>query len=60
MPPLDEVREQIEVDWSAMQIQTAVKGLAADLGQRRAAEIRLSSDAADRLALLTTGDFDHE
>jgi peptidyl-prolyl cis-trans isomerase C len=60
LPPLDEVREQVEVDWNAMQIQTAVKGLAADLGQRRAAEIRLSSDAANRLALLTTGDFDHE
>ena len=60
LPPLDEVREQIEADWSAMQIQTAVKELAADLGQRRAAEIRLSSDAANRLALLTTGDFDHE
>ena len=60
LPPLDEVREQVEADWNAMQIQTAVKGLAADLGQRRAAEIRLSSDAANRLALLTTGDFDHE
>lgn len=60
LPPLDEVRKQVEVDWNAMQTQAAVKGLAADLGQRRAAEIRLSSDAANRLALLTTGDFDHE
>ena len=60
LPPLDEVREQVEADWNAMQIQTAVKGLAADLGQRRAAEIRLSPDAGNRLALLASGDLDGE
>ena len=60
LPPLAEVKEQVEADWNAMQIQTAVKALAADLRQRRADEIRLSPDAANRLALLANGDFDVE
>ena len=60
LPPLAEVKEQVEADWNAMQIQTAVKALAADLRQRRADEIRLSPDAANRLALLASGDFDVE
>jgi len=60
LPPLAEVKEQVEADWNAMQIQTAVKALAADLRQRRADEIRLSPDAANRLALSANGDFDVE
>jgi peptidyl-prolyl cis-trans isomerase C len=60
LPPLIEVQERVEADWSAMQIQTAVKGLAADLRQRHAAQIRLRPDAAERLALIASGDFDSE
>ena len=58
LPPLAEVREQVEADWSALQIQTAVKGLAADLLQRRADQIRYRPDAAARLALIARGGFD--
>ena len=53
LPPLDEVREQVEADWTAAQVQAAVKALAASLRQRRAAEIRFSPDAV-ALALLAT------
>ena len=58
LPPLAEVREQVEADWTALQIQTAVKSLAADLHQRRADQIRYRPDAAARLALVTSGGFD--
>jgi len=50
-PPLDEVRQRVESDWDAMQIQDLTRNLAADLRQRRVAEIRLDPDAAERLAL---------
>ena len=60
LPPLAEVRERVEADWMALQIQTAVKGLAADLHQRRADQIRFSPDAAARLALIASGDPDGE
>ena len=53
LPPLDEIREQVEVDWAAAQLQAAVKELAASLRQRRANEIRFSPDAV-ALALLAT------
>ncbi len=51
LPPLDEIREQVEADWAAAQFQAAVKELAASLRQRRANEIRFSPDAV-ALALL--------
>lgn len=60
LPPLAEVQEQVEADWNAMQIQTAIKGLAADLSQRRAAEISVRPDAAKQLALLASGALDGE
>lgn len=50
-PPLDEVRQRVESDWDAMQIQDLTRNQAADLRQRRAAEIRLHPDAAERLVL---------
>ncbi len=53
LPPLDEIREQVEADWAAAQLQAAVKTLAASLRQRRANEIRFSPDAV-ALALLAT------
>ncbi len=53
LPPLDEIREQVEADWAAAQLQAAVKELAASLRQRRANEIRFSPDAV-ALALLAT------
>ena len=53
LPPLDEIREQVEADWLAAQLQAAVKELAASLRQRRANEIRFSPDAV-ALALLAT------
>lgn len=53
LPPLDEIREQVEADWAAAQTQAALKELAASLRQRRAAEIRFSPDAV-ALALLAT------
>ena len=53
LPPLSEIREQVEADWAAAQLQAAVKELAASLRQRRANEIRFSSDAV-ALALLAS------
>ena len=53
LPPLDEIREQVEADWAVAQLQAAVKELAASLRQRRANEIRFSPDAV-ALALLAT------
>ena len=53
LPPLSEIREQVEADWAAAQLQAAVKELAASLRQRRAHEIRFSPDAV-ALALLAT------
>ena len=53
LPPLDEIREQVEADWATAQLQAAVKELAASLRQRRANEIRFSLDAV-ALALLAT------
>ena len=53
LPPLSEIREQVEADWAAAQLQAAVKELAASLRQRRANEIRFSPDAV-ALALLAT------
>ena len=53
LPPLDEIREQVEADWAAAQLQAAVKELATSLRQRRANEIRFSPDAV-ALALLAT------
>ena len=53
LPPLSEIREQVEADWTAAQLQAAVKELAASLRQRRANEIRFSPDAV-ALALLAT------
>ena len=53
LPPLDEIREQVEADWATAQLQAAVKELAASLRQRRANEIRFSPDAV-ALALLAT------
>lgn len=53
LPPLDEIRERVEEDWMAAQLQAAVKELAASLRQRRANEIRFSPDAV-ALALLAT------
>ena len=53
LPPLDEIREQVEADWAAAQLQAAIKELAASLRQRRANEIRFSPDAV-ALALLAT------
>ena len=53
LPPLDEIREQVETDWTATQLQAVVKELAASLRQRRANEIRFSPDAV-ALALLAT------
>ena len=53
LPPLDEIRERVEADWAAAQLQAAVKELAASLRQRRANEIRFSPDAV-ALALLAT------
>ena len=58
LPPLAEVREQVEADWLALQIQTAVKGLVGDLLQRRADQIRYRPDATARLALIARGGFD--
>ncbi|MXY83501.1 MAG: hypothetical protein F4Y91_15930 [Gemmatimonadetes bacterium] len=51
LPPLSEIRERVEADWAAAQLQAAVKELAASLRQRRANEIRFSPDAV-ALALL--------
>lgn len=45
LPPLDEIRTQVEADWAAAQLQAAVKELAATVRQRRAHEIRFSPDA---------------
>ena len=53
LPPLDEIRGQVEADWAAAQLQAAVKELAASLRQRRANEIRFSPDAV-ALALLAS------
>ncbi len=53
LPPLSEIREQVEADWAVAQLQAAVKELAASLRQRRANEIRFSPDAV-ALALLAT------
>ncbi len=53
LPPLDEIREQVEADWATAQLQAAVKELAASLRQRRANEIRFNPDAV-ALALLAT------
>ncbi|MCY4604970.1 MAG: peptidyl-prolyl cis-trans isomerase [Gemmatimonadetes bacterium] len=53
LPPLDEIREQVEADWATAQLQAAVKELAASLHQRRANEIRFSPDAV-ALALLAS------
>ena len=53
LPPLDEIRERVETDWAAAQLQAAVKELAASLRQRRANEIRFSPDAV-ALALLAS------
>ena len=53
LPPLDEIREQVEADWAAAQLQAAVKELAASLRQRRANEIRFNPDAV-ALALLAS------
>ena len=53
LPPLDEIREQVEADWAVAQLQAAVKELAASLRQRRANEIRFSPDAV-ALALLAS------
>ena len=53
LPPLDEIRERVEADWAAAQLQAAVKELAASLRQRRANEIRFSPDAV-ALALLAS------
>ena len=53
LPPQDEIRERVEADWAAAQLQAAVKELAASLRQRRANEIRFSPDAV-ALALLAT------
>ncbi len=53
LPPLSEIREQVEADWAAAQLQAAVQELAASLRQRRANEIRFSPDAV-ALALLAT------
>ena len=53
LPPLDEIREQVEADWATAQLQAAVKELAASLRQRRANEIRFSPDAV-ALALLAS------
>ena len=55
LPPLSEIREQVEADWAAAQLQTAVKELAASLRQRRANEIRFSPDAV-ALALTSHGE----
>ena len=55
LPPLDEIREQVEADWAAAQLQAAVKELAASLRQRRANEIRFSPDAV-ALALTSHGE----
>ena len=53
LPPLDEIREQVEADWATAQLQAAVRELAASLRQRRANEIRFSPDAV-ALALLAS------
>ena len=53
LPPLDEIREQVEADWAAAQLQAAVKELAASLRQRRANEISFNPDAV-ALALLAS------
>ena len=55
LPPLDEIREQVEADWAAAQLQAAVKELAASLRQRRANEIRFNPDAV-ALALTSHGE----
>ena len=53
LPPLDEIREQVEADWAAAQLQAAVKELATSLRQRRANEISFNPDAV-ALALLAS------
>ena len=53
LPPLDEIREQVEADWATAQLQAAVKELATSLRQRRANEIRFNPDAV-ALALLAS------
>ena len=53
LPLLDEIREQVEADWAAAQLQAAVKDLATSLRQHRANEIRFSPDAV-ALALLAS------
>ena len=53
LPPLEEIRAQVEEDWAAAQLQAAIKELAAAVRQRRAHEIRFSPDAV-ALALLAT------
>ncbi len=55
LPPLSEIREQVEADWAVAQLQAAVKELAASLRQRRANEIRFSPDAV-ALALTSHGE----
>ncbi len=55
LPPLDEIRAQVEADWATAQLQAAVQELTAALRQRRAHEIRFSPDAV-ALALLATTD----
>ena len=55
LPPLDEIRERVAADWTAAQLQAAVKELAASLRQRRANEIRFSPDAV-ALALTSHGE----
>lgn len=55
LPPLDEIREQVEADWATAQLQAAIKELAASLRQRRANEIRFSPDAV-ALALTSHGE----
>ncbi len=54
LPPLSEIREQVEADWAADQLQAAVKELAASLRQRRAREIRFSPDAVALARLATS------
>lgn len=57
LPPLDEIREQVEADWAAAQLQAAVKELAVSLRQRRAHEIRFSPDAVALAVLATSGEW---
>ena len=51
-PSLDEVREQVEIDWREDQSQKILKEFAEELRKRRAAEISINQERLQRLSQL--------